>query len=50
LADKKNLAQCASCHETEPPRYLKGDMQTELAARKYNRVILPEQLLKKDSL
>ncbi len=50
LADKKNLAQCASCHEEEPPRYLKDNMQNELAVRKYNRVIIPEQYLKKDSI
>jgi Ni/Fe-hydrogenase subunit HybB-like protein len=50
LADKKNLAQCASCHEGEPPQYLKGDMQSELAVRKFNRVVIPEQYLKKDSM
>jgi hypothetical protein len=41
LADKKDLARCPTCHDVESPRYLKEDMQREVAGRSYNRVVLP---------
>ena len=41
LADKKDLAQCKTCHESAGPEYLRADIREKLKRPYYNRVVLP---------
>ena len=41
IADKPNLAECATCHATPAPSDLRLEMRRQLTRPQYNRVLLP---------
>jgi hypothetical protein len=41
LADKPDLAMCATCHEKPAPEFLQPDMKDRLVGPHYNHVVLP---------
>jgi hypothetical protein len=41
LPEKPDMARCATCHETSRPEYLKADINKELVAPDFNKVVLP---------
>lgn len=42
LADKKDLALCKTCHESELPDYLRVEIKENLSGPYFNRVVLPK--------
>jgi Ni/Fe-hydrogenase subunit HybB-like protein len=41
LADKKDLALCKACHESELPDYLRVEIKENLSGPYFNRVVIP---------
>jgi len=42
LADKKDLALCKTCHESDLPDYLKVEIKENMSGPYFNRVVLPK--------
>ena len=50
IPERKQMAECATCHSGKGPAYLQDEMQLRMQRREFNRVVLPGVAVTADSL